>query len=144
MVFQDGLAMRLRAAYLSVHRQFRGHFARFDVTNEQYIVLSLLADEDGLSQSALTTRFCSDPNTVSAVLDLLEARGLLRRDSVPGDRRRHCVRLTEQGWTLQAKLAESCDVLSDRLRAAMTPQERETVLACLKRIAEVMSSADER
>src|ERR1044072_8909564 len=112
--------MRLRSAYLSMHRQFRVHFAQFDITNEQYVVLSLLAEEDGLTQKELTRRFCSDQNTVSAVLDLLEKRGLVRRDPHPDDRRSYCIRLTDAGRELQETTAASCGVLSDRLRSTMT------------------------
>ena len=71
------IAMGLRAAYWSMHRQTNAHLAPQGATAEQFVVLALLAKEDGITQQELGRRATSDPNTIRAMLVLLEKRGLV-------------------------------------------------------------------
>ena len=68
------IPMNLRAAYLSMHRQTNAHLARFGVTADQFVCLLILAEEDGIIQQELVKRATSDPNTIRAMLVLLEKR----------------------------------------------------------------------
>src|SRR5215470_17837382 len=74
------IARALRAAYLALHRQTNGCFADEGVTADQFVLLSALADEDAVTQQELVRRVGSDPNTVRAMLLLLEDRGLVARE----------------------------------------------------------------
>ena len=106
-MFGNTLGMKLRGAYLSMHRTFQAHFARFGITADQFVVLSLLAAEDGLIQRELVRRTSSDANTITALLRLLERDGLIRRVRHENDGRARCVFLTERGRQLQRKLERS-------------------------------------
>ena len=55
------LAMGLRAAYLLMHRQTNSFLAPFGMTADQFVLLSLLSDKDGITQQELTQRASSDP-----------------------------------------------------------------------------------
>ena len=73
----------LRAAYLALHRQTNDCFAKDGVTADQFVLLASLADADAVTQQELVRRVGSDPNTVRAMLLLLEGRGLVARDAIP-------------------------------------------------------------
>ena len=77
----------LRAAYLALHRQTNDCFARDGVTADQFVLLASLADADAVTQQELVRRVGSDPNTVRAMLLLLEGRGLVVRERHPADGR---------------------------------------------------------
>ncbi len=81
------LAMSLRAAYLVMHRRTGALLARTRVTADQFVVLSALAEADALTQRELVSRTSSDPNTMRAMLVLLERRGLIKRRPHPRDGR---------------------------------------------------------
>jgi len=85
MHFHESIPMRLRRAYLTVHRTAQAHFARFGMTADQYVLLSLLADKDGITQKELSSRMCSDGNTITAMLCLLERKGLIQRERCSAD-----------------------------------------------------------
>src|SRR4051794_5251569 len=91
------IARALRAAYLALHRQTNACFVADGVTADQFVVLSALADADGVTQQDLVRRVNSDPNTVRAILVLLEGRGLVIRGPHPADGRARCVTLTAKG-----------------------------------------------
>ncbi len=143
MAFRESLGMRLRGAYLSMHRSFQAHCAGFGVTADQFVVLSLLAEEDGIIQKELVRRTYSDANTIAALVGLLEEKGLVRRVRPAHDGRARCVYLTPKGRRLQRELAGSAEALHRQLREAMSPADMPTLLRCLQSIAEVMAQPRE-
>ena len=91
------IARALRAAYLALHRQTDDCFANDGVTADQFVLLAALAEADAVTQQELVLRVGSDPNTVRAMLLLLEGRGLVARARHPADGRARCVTLTAKG-----------------------------------------------
>ncbi len=99
-----GLAMALRGSYLTMHRKADSFFVKHGVTADQYVLLHLLASESGVTQQTLVARASSDPNTVRAMLLLLEGRGLVTRKRHPVDGRARSVSITKKGLTLFKRL----------------------------------------
>src|SRR5687768_14119425 len=91
------LAMLLRKAYLAFHRRANARIVKSGVTADQFVLLTMLAEEDGITQITAVERTASDPNTVTAMLRLLEQRGLIRREAHSEDGRARCVFLTNEG-----------------------------------------------
>ncbi len=133
------IARALRAAYLALHRQTNDCFARDGVTADQFVLLSALADADAVTQQELVRRIGSDPNTVRAMLLLLEGRGLVARQRHPADGRARCVTLTAKGRQAFRKLWTKSEPLRARLLAAFGPDEVIALVGFLHRVAEVMT-----
>src|SRR5688572_8022946 len=106
MARAHGLPMGLRTAYLAMHRQTGACLASSGCTADQFVLLGLLAREDAVTQQDLVRRASSDPNTVRAMLVLLEKRGLVTRGSHPTDCRARSVTLTEKGRRLHRRQME--------------------------------------
>jgi DNA-binding MarR family transcriptional regulator len=130
--------MALRAAYLALHRQTNDCFADDGVTADQFVLLAALAEADAVTQQALVRRVGSDPNTVRAMLLLLEGRGLVARERHPADGRARCVTLTARGRQVCKKLLAKSEPLRARLLAAFRPDEVTALLELLHRVADVM------
>lgn len=76
-------------------------FRRYDLTEAQFNVLfALKYKERGWTQSDLGKRLVVTRASVTSVLDKLEAKGLVRRKTVPGNRRVYHVELTPKGLHL--------------------------------------------
>ena len=133
-------SLRLRGAYLTMHRRANARFARFGVTADQYVVLTALAHGQGSSQQDLV-RYChSDPNTVSALVSRLERNGLVTRRRDTSDGRARIVALTSAGRRLQRSLERFNAPFQAELEAIIAPEYREALLQCLDRIREAMGS----
>lgn len=143
MPFRKSIPMRLRRAYLSLHRTAQKHFSQFGVTVDQHVVLALLADEEGLTQKELAARMCSDANTVAAMVRLLESKELIYRNRCAIDGRARRVYLTETGRRLQKRLRASEKQLQSVLPAIVGNCGGEPFLQCLDRIAEAMAETGE-
>jgi DNA-binding MarR family transcriptional regulator len=133
------VARALRAAYLALHRQTNDCFATDEVTADQFVLLSALADEDAVTQQELVRRVGSDPNTVRAMLLLLEGRGLVARERHPADGRARCVTLTVKGRQVFRKLWTKSEPLRARLLVAFRKDEVAALVEFLRRVAEVMA-----
>ncbi len=104
--------------------------AGFNVTPEQWTVLSSLWEDEGMNQSLLAERTLKDRHNITRILNLLEKSGLVRRESDSGDRRCQKVYLTEAGKALEPKLIR---IATDFLHEAFAGMSQED-LNSMKRI----------
>jgi DNA-binding MarR family transcriptional regulator len=132
--------MAVRGAYLEMHRRTDALVAPSGVTADQFVVLASLADGDALTQRELVTRTSSDPNTLRAMLVLLERRRLIERRPHPTDRRARSVLLTRKGRNVFQKLWKHSEILRRGLLNAVPPDEIDLFVAQLRRIAAVMGA----
>ena len=135
------IAMGLRAAYWAMHRQTDACFARHGVTANQFVLLALLSEEDGITQQQLARRASSDPNTVRAMLVLLEKRGFVARQQHLDDGRARNVTLTQKGRKTYEKLWTDSEALREKLLAVFNPEQADAMLEFLERISEAMVPA---
>ena len=133
--------MALRAAYLALHRRTDGRLARHGVTADQFVLLATLAQGDAQTQRDLARRTASDPNTVRAMLLLLEGRGLVARTPHPTDARARTARLTAKGRRTYAALWARSEPVRAELLAALRPGEGPVLLDLLARVARAMAPA---
>lgn len=133
------IAMALRAAYLSMHRQTNAFLAPFGTTADQFVLMALLADKDGITQQELTQRASSDPNTVGAMLSRMESSGIVARDQHPADGRARQVTLTPKGRQAYAQLSTQIKPLQDALSSPFQARDARKLTVFLNRISEAMT-----
>ena len=138
------IAMALRAAYLAMHRRSDAALAgKEGVTVDQFVVLAVLAEEDRITQQTLARRTSSDPNTIGAMLALLERRRLIERRTHPTDRRARSVVLTRRGHRTLARLRVRSEGVRRRLERLFNPKETRTLIECLGRIERQLAADTE-
>ncbi|UJA18975.1 MarR family transcriptional regulator [Thermoleophilia bacterium SCSIO 60948] len=87
----------------------------------EFAVLSYLSAVGPLPQGALGSGLRIDPSNLVALIDRLEAAGLVVRGRDPEDRRRHRLALTEAG---AEKLGEAERAVADAEQALLEPLSR--------------------
>ena len=130
------LALRLRAAYLSLHRRSNMVFARFNLTADQFVLLTALTESNNITQKELTRITNSDPNTISDMVARLERRGLLERQRHADDGRALTVSLTDAGSDIQREAMEAALPLRKAVADLIPSGDIETLLAHLDRIVD--------
>jgi DNA-binding MarR family transcriptional regulator len=138
------IAMALRAAYRSMHRQTNLHLARRGATSGQFVLLSLLVEQDGMTQQELVRQASSDPNTIRAMLLLMEKRGVVARKRHPTDSRARRVTLTRRGRQTHDRLLAEIRPLQKQLSAPFRAEEAETLVVFLGRISKAMAKLERR
>ncbi len=65
--------------------------AGINITSEQWGILTILLEEEGITQTQLAERAYKDKPTTTRMLTLMEKRGYIRRQRDESDRRAHLV-----------------------------------------------------
>ena len=104
----------------------------------QFVLLALLAEDDGITQQQLVQRASSDPNTVRAMLVLLENRGFVSRKRHPDDGRARNVTLTRKGRQIYNRLFKKSEPLRKQLLSVFQTEQADDFVRFLNRISDAM------
>jgi DNA-binding MarR family transcriptional regulator len=99
-------------------------------------VLRMLADGAGMSQQDLATALRMHASRLVAVVDDLEGRGLVKRLENAEDRRTYALHLTDKGRATLAVIGHVARDHNEAMSAALTKDERDTLVMLLRKIAE--------
>lgn len=69
----------------------------FSITNEQWVVLKVIAFSPGLSQTEIAEKSLKDKTNITRILDLLEKHGYIERQKDDRDRRMYRIYITKEG-----------------------------------------------
>jgi DNA-binding MarR family transcriptional regulator len=120
----------IRQAQLWVFHDFNQRLAPLDLRPAQYSILSVTRENPGLSQMALSQVLGIGRSALVPLLDVLEARRLLKRAA--SDRRSHALHLTAEGTAL----LERADLLvmeqEKRLIEMVGPRGHQQLLSILE------------
>lgn len=106
----------------------------FELRHRQAGVLWFLAHRDGASQHELGARARVDASSMVALIDQLEARGLVARRRDPEDRRRHAVTLTQDGRAVMRRLQGARSAVEEQLLAPLDAEERDRLRELLLKL----------
>jgi DNA-binding MarR family transcriptional regulator len=107
-----------------------------DLTTPQLVMLLLIVDEPGHDQTWLGQRSALDRTTITGVLDRLEARGLIRREVDPTNRRARLLYPLPEGEALMARARPVVARAHEKLLAPLPPAERTVFLTLLQRLVD--------
>ncbi|MEY4449288.1 MAG: hypothetical protein RLZZ433_2303 [Pseudomonadota bacterium] len=104
----------------------------FGVTPVQFAALNALVATPGIDQRTLAASIGFDTSTLGGVVDRLEARGWVKRQVSPEDRRARLLRVTPEGKQLLQELSASVLSTQERILAPLPEAERQEFLRMLK------------
>lgn len=126
-------------AQVSVLRQLGREFPSGEISFNEYDVLFNLSRQDGqrLRIRDLSRHLLLTQPSVSRMVDRLVAKGLVRKESDPGDGRGTFVCLTEAGYSLYRRVAVvHAKSIERHLGAALTRDELAALRTLTERIRE--------
>ena len=129
------LTYLLKRAFVDLEDLHREHLDPFGINARELSVLLLLQAREPESQQQTAERLQVDRTSMVALLDGLEAKGLVARVADPSDRRRNVVALTDAGRRTLEKALRASDKAERRLLAALNDLERTQLRALLARVA---------
>ena len=88
-----------------------------------WFLLTMLIDEDGISQGEVSHRFEVDPSRITRLAQRLEGEGLLRRKRDPEDNRVVRLHVSPEGRLLIESRQERREGFEDRVRREFSPEE---------------------
>ncbi|GAA1153853.1 MarR family winged helix-turn-helix transcriptional regulator [Nesterenkonia sandarakina] len=127
-------------AFLTARARGRGNalanqlLADLDLKVRHFSVLAMACSGTNPSQRELGGFLDLDPSQVVALVDVLEGRGAIRRESDPRDRRSKILVATETGRELYAQATERTREAEEQTLQALSPAERDQLRELLAKI----------
>ena len=110
------------------------------MTRAQWIILSRLQRQPGMSQNEMAAICEVEPITVARLVDRLEARGLVERRSDPSDRRIRRLHLLPAAKPILETIDAARDTMSERITAGLDDATRTTLIDALLKIKENLAN----
>jgi len=114
------------------------NLARYNLTQAQFGVLAHLSANDGISQQKLSEGLFVTKGNVCGLIDRLEERGLVVRESDPEDRRSNRLVLTLQGRELIEQVIPLNEQFISDYMSVLSQDEQETLRSLLRRLDKSM------
>lgn len=103
-----------------------------------WFLLSMLIEEDGISQGEVSHRFEVDPSRITRLAQRLEQEGLLRRERDAEDSRVVRLRATKEGRRQIERCRERHERFEDRILQKLSKQELMEFQRVLDIVSKVM------
>lgn len=104
------------------------------ITPVQYAALYAALRQPGLDQRSLAAGIGFDTSTIGGVIDRLERRGLIERQTSPSDRRVRLLHVTAAGQALLEAVIPAMLTAQQRILAPLPAAQRPQFLAMLKTV----------
>lgn len=133
-----------RAQQIAV-AEFVREAAAHDVTPVQFALMNAMLDTPGVDQITLAKRVAFDAATSGSVIGRLEAKGWVRRDADPQDRRRKLLYITADGAQALQAMHAAVARAQQRILAPLSPTDQKTFMRLLGQLVaghELSDAAD--
>ena len=128
---------RLRRAQGAVHRDYLATLAELKLTQKQTAVMWLVMANPGVAQGAIGGVLGMDRATMMALVNRLEARGLLQRRHSTFDARRRELHATAAGLRLMEQVRARIGQHEERMKRMFSTAELRTLERLLKRLQDL-------
>ena len=136
-ISHPNLPLLLLKAREAVVQPFRPIFHRFELTEQQWRILRLLADQTEMEQHEVAEACQILGPSLTGILARLEDTGLVRRARAKADQRRVFVSLSGKGKRLIAEMAPLVDAEYEKLEAALGSELMFALVTVLDRLLEL-------
>jgi DNA-binding MarR family transcriptional regulator len=138
---QDFVEYRLVRLAEQLERRFSAAVGAGGLSARQFSVLAVLAAEPGITSADLARAVLTRPQSMHALLEQLQARGLVDRGAQRGRGRAAPVRLTAAGRAVLSTSAARVVALDAQTRAGLGEADHRELVRLLDRVEEVVGLA---
>lgn len=108
--------------------------AGLNLTPVQFAALSAVEAHPGIDQATVAGLVAYDRATLGKVIDKLEDRGLMTRQTSPTDRRAKALELTDKGVSLLATARPLVAAVQPDMLTGLSSDERDTFMMLIEKI----------
>lgn len=130
----DSLSFLLSKCNQKAFALSQERLSEFNLTPEQAVALTYLFKKDGINQLQLGEMIQKDRTTISGILNKLETLGYVRKGTNQSDKRSSLIYVTEKALAIKDAMLDQAVEVNKFLSKDLTDQEREFLIATLKKL----------
>ena len=111
------------------------------LSRAQWAVLAILSNQDGLSQSQISSELEIEQSTAGRLVDQVEKSGWIERRPIAGDRRVWGIHLTEQARQLLTKVEAVIRRSRTEMLHDLSPDQQKLLIEILQLVKSNLSAA---
>lgn len=134
-VREPAIGFVMGVAYRKIASLLQHRLKDFDITPEQWAVLYQIDLANGLIQKEIADRSGKDKPTTTRIIDHLEHKGLVRKQTGEQDRRSFLVFSTARGKALIQETLSLEQSVTEDVRQMMSQEEYGLLMELLQRIS---------
>lgn len=131
----DYISIAIHQTDLTLTGYIKKKLAPFNLAPEQNLILMLLWEQDGLSQSTIAETLNKDKTNIARMVSNLEEKGFIKRTQSPSDRRSLTVNLTQEGKALGDEITLITEEFNELVTKGISEEEIEEVRRILAKIS---------
>lgn len=124
----------VRRAHQFANAAYAAEFGPDVVTGVQFVALTAISEEPGLTGMMVAERIGYDKMTTSHVIRRLERKELITRHRSPSDGREIQISLTDAGRAAMGEISSRLSKVSEKVLAPLDPEERTLLLGLLQKL----------
>lgn len=134
--FDESIGLQTSQMHKKMLRYLNRSLEWYEITLEQWVVLSTLAEEESINQKMLSVKSGKDPASLLRILDILDRKGLVERREFKGDRRASSLFITEKGQSLKNEVAPFIEERFREVTAGIPENDIDIYAQVLKKLDE--------
>ena len=131
----DLVGFRLRMAQVMIFRDFDRELSDLNITPAIFGVLEILRQNQGLTQTRLAQAIGLDRSSLVPLLDNLQKRKAVKRETSTKDKRSNHLHLTAEGEQLLVEAERRVRLHEKRILACLTKSETRQLIQLLMKLA---------
>jgi DNA-binding MarR family transcriptional regulator len=135
---------QVRRTQVRIFAELEAALTELGLTPGYFGVLALIHANPGIMQVDLAAAFGVDKSTMSPVIYKLESRGLVRREVLAHDRRRHALFLADAGHALYGAARERVRTVEHAVAARLNKAEQRELTRLLVKVRTAPSKSRAR
>jgi DNA-binding MarR family transcriptional regulator len=141
---RSGVLLTILSSERAIIRAMTESAAEEDVTLQQFSVLGVLSRIGPVPMRKLSEELRVTPPNITGVVDRLERKELVKRETSPRDRRTKQIRLTAKGAGLYERVRKGYSEALQESLEALTSEEQEILAKLLKKLVKEIARREER
>jgi|GEM_PF-1200658 len=133
-LLEKDISMALAKVFFGMKKIFTKLWSEYDITPEQVGILTILWDEDGLSQHDIARRSIKDAPSTARLISRLIDHGFVKCVTDREDRRCNNVFLTEKGRKLEKPAKSIMPEYNSMIYGGISNNRKEELLEILQRM----------
>ena len=131
------LPIALLRAREAVMENFRPMLAAHDLTEQQWRVIRILAEQGVIDASEMADKACILPPSLTRIIRTLEERGLISKLRDENDGRRVLLEITSSGLSIIEQVAPESKAIYERLQSRFGREKIDILLDLLDELADL-------
>lgn len=133
--FDEKIGLHTNQMHKKMMRFLNRSLEWYELTLEQWVVLSTLSEQEQINQKTLSLKSGKDPTSLLRILDILEKKDMIERRQFQGDRRASSLFITEKGRKLKEEVAPYIEDRFKDITAGVPENEIEIYAQVLEKIS---------